>query len=883
MSSSAPSTSTSSASASADANLPIAAESSGSASASAPALSATATTPRPPPTAFDALSAPSSSSITASKGKRDYGFDEIWTHFERIQIAGRESRVVDARCLGKDCDYYRKCAKLNELREHIAESCTSISWSDVERLAARNALGKSDINKKRKPASTSSSNEAKKKTQSSISDFTGAKVDLKAQNSLDLALIVMIVMCALPFSIVQNQFFMTFISLLRPSYVLPSVDIVRNKLLPNLYGKVCMSIENFLKKNESSSGLFTIHLDGWSDNSSNGIIGISVTEGMSRVEFFLKSVLVGAEGENAQIIFKLFDSVISKIGGRRFVAVCTDNASVMEKSRGLLVDEYKHILNFRCIPHLLNLFLCDLVKHTELVNLLGNVSKIVSFFSKSNKAFAALKDLGSNVHSFKSYIKVRWGSILNTFSSVLHNKSELIRLCSDNKKKKNKDATKLKIKDEIYQIIEDLSFWNKLEAYIDFLFPIKIAIRVCEVRTVCVADTVFVFAVLGTHLIENLKKSSSSSASIVPFSFIFYSLDRFLHRWSEVLEIENGLSMICYILHPAYRMKGVNRDGCMYNDESKTIESIVKNDNSWIIIPPLIKIAAQYWRRMGKSLEECKDLVQEIRLYALGKGNYTPSQSKAYSETLGPVAWWLERPDSELKNLALRLLQIKPNAAGMEVVFSLMTVLKPLRRNRLSPKKLGQMTKIRRFYQSTSGSLDPDQRCPLEVCGLQQKSKSATQRMRLIEKKKGGEANAAVATDDDEALARVPSSFENEVNREIEEVLQGLDCDDEEVEDGAEECELGEGISLLEEFVNSDDYALELDVDSYLESDLKVKDFTSFFIIDDFKKEFAEVFEKKEDDDDDEEEEEQSREKPIVIDDVMAPIIPQDFDLNSIF
>ncbi len=108
----------------------------------------------------------------------------------------------------------------------------------------------------------------------------------------------------------------------------------------------------------------------------------SVTEGISRLEFFLKSVSVGVSGENSEFVHDLFMSIVDKIGLKRILAVCTDNASLLRKARQLSVNSHGYILNFRCIPHLLNLFLCDLVNHKALVNLLGKVSIIVSFFSK---------------------------------------------------------------------------------------------------------------------------------------------------------------------------------------------------------------------------------------------------------------------------------------------------------------------------------------------------------------------------------------------------------------------------------------------------------------------------------------------------------------------
>ncbi len=156
------------------------------------------------------------------------------------------------------------------------------------------------------------------------------------------------------------------------------------------------------------------------------------------------------------------------------------------------------------------------------------------------------------MHSLKSYIKVRWGSILNTFNSVLHNKSELMRL----NKKKTKDPTKLQINDSIYKILlHDSSFLDELSHFFHFLNPIKIAIRICESRTVYVADTMFIFAVLGTHLIQEYQ----SRSKIIRDNFKFYALFRFLHRWGELLEIESGFAILCYILHHlAYRTKGIN-------------------------------------------------------------------------------------------------------------------------------------------------------------------------------------------------------------------------------------------------------------------------------------------------------------------------------------
>jgi vacuolar-type H+-ATPase subunit I/STV1 len=165
---------------------------------------------------------------------------------------------------------------------------------------------------------------------------------------------------------------------------------------------------------------------------------------------------------------------------------------------------------------------------------------------------------------------------------------------------------------------------------------------------------------------------------------------------------------------------------------------------------------------------------------------------------LGPRVWWLQRQDNELKQLALRTLQIKPNAAGMEVVFSLMSVLKPLRRNRLSPKKLAQMTKIRRFYNSTSGGgLDPASRTIDDV----RKLVSSIQKVRLVEYEKKKDKKDVPDAVEVEAGADAADVADADV---LGEEVVVDDDDDEEPHEYEDECELLEGVSLLENISHDD-------------------------------------------------------------------------------
>jgi hypothetical protein len=49
------------------------------------------------------------------------------------------------------------------------------------------------------------------------------------------------------------------------------------------------------------------------------------------------------------------DSVLTKIGPKKFAAVVSDNASAISNARQHISEKYPHILNIRCIAHFVNL------------------------------------------------------------------------------------------------------------------------------------------------------------------------------------------------------------------------------------------------------------------------------------------------------------------------------------------------------------------------------------------------------------------------------------------------------------------------------------------------------------------------------------------------
>jgi hypothetical protein len=108
-----------------------------------------------------------------------------------------------------------------------------------------------------------------------------------------------------------------------------------------------------------------------------------------------------------------------------------------------------------------------------------------------------------------------------------------------------------------------------------------------------------------------------------------------------------------------HRMKGIAK---RFIDNDDMLESIVEDNGNYITINRLTKCIAIYGKNLGLSKDSVILLIKEFRLYSCSEGNY----SSSYEFDLGPRVWWLQMHESPLKEIALRLLQIKPNSAGLE-------------------------------------------------------------------------------------------------------------------------------------------------------------------------------------------------------------------------
>ncbi|CAF1066407.1 unnamed protein product [Didymodactylos carnosus] len=174
---------------------------------------------------------------------------------------------------------------------------------------------------------------------------------------IDRTLLKALIMNGVPFQLVTNSFFLDLTQKLNPSYCPPDkMKLTRQTLTNEL-----LYVE---KKNDSiltEASYLTLNLDGWTDQSHRSLYEFSViTE--NRRAVVLALVDLSAYKHSAEFLLQRLEVVLHRASTtfnitEKIIAIVTDNPNVMEKLRNLFIAKpaYRHILEFRCFAHAINL------------------------------------------------------------------------------------------------------------------------------------------------------------------------------------------------------------------------------------------------------------------------------------------------------------------------------------------------------------------------------------------------------------------------------------------------------------------------------------------------------------------------------------------------
>lgn len=162
--------------------------------------------------------------MSSSSAKRPSGpkFSDIWKYFNRGNHLGNGH--YQATC--NFCSMFFKDARPHILRSHIVLQCLKAT-DDIKNEVNEMILKEENLQNQ------NSSKRAKSGQQSLENYFSSVNLEESRIKQINEALVMMFVMCALPFRLVENPFFINLLKALNPGYKPPSRKALAGRLLDN--------------------------------------------------------------------------------------------------------------------------------------------------------------------------------------------------------------------------------------------------------------------------------------------------------------------------------------------------------------------------------------------------------------------------------------------------------------------------------------------------------------------------------------------------------------------------------------------------------------------------------------------------------------------------
>eukprot|EP00877_Chromochloris_zofingiensis_P008252 jgi/Chrzof1/3680/Cz13g04240.t1 len=415
------------------------------------------------------MSSTQASTSSASDGKgRGRPPAAIKEYFTSNGVVDKHNRY-NHTC--KFCPAQFISGKKADLEKHILEVCKGVSNNIREELRDEIAKRAADTG----PTSTAGRKELKNKAEGEAGDrppkkqshlsraFDNQPVGREQKKILDSKLCKLLVMCGIPWNVVDSSFFLDFTTELRPNYMPAGSYTLRNTVLVEEYAKAKADLHQKLKHEYN----ITFTLDGWTDANNRSVyaVGLVLQDGncyLWDVQDFSMDI------HHAEFIAEYIKKEMTKIGADKIGALVTDNPAVTQKARRLVVASpgFTHIVELRCMMHAFSLVMGSLLGHPWACKVVTDAQKVVTYFRASHRPLALLKQAATSMginSTLETSNTTRFTSVYNCLESVRRHEQPFHHVVQQHGQDISQDAVKL--------ILSDRYFWLKVEALCKLLKP----------------------------------------------------------------------------------------------------------------------------------------------------------------------------------------------------------------------------------------------------------------------------------------------------------------------------------------------------------------------------------------------------------------------------
>ena len=246
-----------------------------------------------------------------------------------------------------------------------------------------------------------------------VIDMNG-QTDANYRRNLKLA--AMIVENNLPMRMVESKTFKQFVNDLNKEYQHPDRAEMSRSYIPKLSDTVERSFLDSVSTMDDFS--LTIEFDHWQDLSYRSVLGVAaIKPDGSRFLFDLEDVSM--IGHSAKEIMKTLDRCMKGLPPRKINSLISDSASNVKAARNRLTLslDYCHVIEHRCLAHLLNNIGADFSKREPMKDILQKASKLTNYMSNDVQLIAKIH--AAKLHKTKSESKTRWRASMQRHGKFL--------------------------------------------------------------------------------------------------------------------------------------------------------------------------------------------------------------------------------------------------------------------------------------------------------------------------------------------------------------------------------------------------------------------------------------------------------------------------------